>query len=187
MKENRKDWCKLPYAVILDERLTPADAVVYAVLSDMAKGGEVDIRIGSISQLTGLSPRQIHYSIDRLKKAGYVLSAKSTGRKLVIELEQVLPEKQATPESSRKRSSDPEPTENPDYVEEALIGILTKKIAVKDERYVRDVYNDLKTQALASVRDHTKVLSYLSKMISNYVDKSDGFNPYEYEDCINNF
>lgn len=183
MKNNeRKDWCKLPYAIILDERLTPTDALVYAVLLDVSENGEVKRSIAAISQLTGLSPRCIRYVLEHLYKAGYIVSKKTDGRKLILEIKPVIEEKaQEKPKPTKKQEEEPE------HIEEALMSILAKKIKVKNLKYVQDVYDDLKAQATARANDKTKVLAYLSKMISSYEDKSDGFDPYAYEFLINNF
>lgn len=186
----RKDWCKLPYAIIQDDRLTPSDAVLYAVLNDILHDDRSDVQIASLAELTGLSPRQIHYSLNRLQEAGYIISRKTDGRKLIIEIEHVgtksEPEQEQEQPKRSKRKPDPEP-ENPEHVEEALLGILSKKIKVQNPDYVRDVYNTLKAEAAARVRDQSKLLAYLSKMISNYVDNSDGFDPYDCEAFLNQF
>lgn len=174
MKENRKDWCKLPYKVILDENLSNwAAKVLYAVLLDVSNNCVVKKTIKKLSEMTGMSPRYIKDVLTHLQKAGYILSRKTDGRKLILEIQ---------PMDTASTSS----SEATDH-EDALIKLLAKKIRVKDERYVFDVYSDLKAEAMTRVKDPTKVFSYLSKMISNYEDKSDGFNVHNYEDCINNF
>lgn len=185
MKEERKDWCRLPYALLLDERLTTADAVVYAVLSDVLHDGRTDIKIADIVKLTGVPIATTKRSLDKLEEAGYIISRRTDGRRLFIELAQVLPPlKQTEP---RKRKAEQEQEENPEHVEEALRSILTKKLKVKRPEHVDSVYSDLKAQASARVKDKSKALAYLSKMISNYVDTSDGFDADEYEHFLNNF
>ena len=186
MKEKEKGvWCRLPYDLLRDERLTPADAVVYAVLADVLHDGRTDIKQADIAKLTGLCERQVRYSLTRLEKTGYIVSRRTDGRRLFLELAQVLPPlKQTEP---RKRKAEQEQEENPEHVEEALRSILTKKLKVKRPEHVDSVYSDLKAQASARVKDKSKALAYLSKMISNYVDNSDGFDADEYEHFLNNF
>lgn len=182
MKNERKDWCKLPYALLHDERLIPADAVVYAVLADVLHDGRADINVADIVELTGVPERTAYRSLKKLKDTGYILSAKSTGRKLMLELERIVPEAKA------KKKLEPE--ENPENVEEALINILSRKMTGRSQEAVAKKYEELKAQASARVNDQSKTLAYLSKMISNYQDKpdnSDGFDADEYECFLNNF
>lgn len=187
----REDWSRLPYALLLDKRLTVSDAALYAVLLDVSNDRVVNKTIDGIAKLTGLSPRQIHYSLHRLKENGYIVSMKSTGRTLRIELVQVIPEKNEQEQKpKKKRKPEPEPEENPAHIEEALISILTKKMNGKSEKSVAEKYEELKVQASARVTDKTKVLAYLSTMISNYQDKpdnNDGFDADEYESLLNRF
>lgn len=190
MKKNpteRKDWCKLPYSVILDERLTAADALVYAVLLDVSDEGVVMRTIAGISELTGISPSQIKRIVNHLQKAGYIISKKTDGRKLILEIKPVIEEQEKKP---KQKPSEQEPIEKPEHVEEALMSILAKKLNSEDPQYVNNVYNNLKTQAEARVTDKTKILAYLSTMISNYQNKpdnSDGFVADKYAVCVNNF
>lgn len=82
----KKNWCKLSYSAILDKRITFADAVIYAILNDISSDKEVGVQIASIAQLTGLSPTTITRSLKRLKDAGYIVSKRTDGRKLIIEI-----------------------------------------------------------------------------------------------------
>lgn len=185
MKEERKDWCRLPYALLLDERLTTADAVVYAVLSDVLHDGRTDIKIADIVKLTGVPIATTKRSLDKLEEAGYIISRRTDGRRLFIELAQVLP----TLKSKKKEQHEaPAPLlKQVQSRDETLKSTLAKKIKVKRPEYVDGVYAELKAQAEASVKDKSKTLAYLSKMISNYVDNSDGFDPEEYEGFMNIF
>lgn len=191
MKDERKDWCKLPYALMLNERLTAADAVLYAALLDVSNEMVVNKTISGISELTGLSPKTIQRSLQRLKENGYIISAKSTGRTIRIKLVQVIPEKNEQEQKpKRKRKPEPEPEENPEHVEEALQSVLSKKMKGKSEKAVAEKYEELRAQASARVTDESKTLAYLSKMISNYQDKPDnnnGFDADEYECFLNRF
>lgn len=180
MEEVNKSWCKLPYALILDERLTPADTVVYAVLLDKSTERVVKKTIKSIASLTGLSVRQIVRIIENLQRAGYIISKKTDGRRLILELKPLEAAEKKPSESPREDEKKPD-------AEEVLKSVLKKKLRVKTPENVQSTYDDLKAEAMARVKDPTKVLSYLSKMISGYEDKSDGFDAEKYEFVINNF
>lgn len=183
-KEPRKDWCRLPFRLLQDERLTTSDAVIYAVLADVLKNGRNDIKINDIAELSGIPRITVCRSLDRLEEAGYILERKTDGRRLYIELEQVLDP--LKPERKKKKKQE-EPEENPEHVEEALRSILKNKLKVKSPENVERVYNDLKTKAKINVKDSSKLLSYLYQMIYTFVDNSDGFDESQYDMFLNNF
>lgn len=191
-KNERKDWCRLPYALLHDKRLTSADVIVYTVLTDVLHDGRTDIKQTDIAELTGLCERQVKYSLARLKETGYILSKSTDGRKLFIELKQVLPplkpSKKSKPEAPAPEGQEEERKSYPSQSkDEALKNVLAGRLKVKTQSYVDGVYRDLKAEAEARVKDPGKVYAYLSTMISTYVDNSDGFDADEYEFCINRF
>lgn len=194
--EKMKNWCKLPYETLKDERLTLADAAVYAVLLDISNKGIVSRTIAEIAKIIGLSESQTKRYLKKLEDSEYILSKKTDGRRTIIELKQIISPapipadngQEQKPKKKRKPESEQE--ENQEHVEEALRNVLAKKMNGKSEKAVAEKYEELKAQASARVTDKSKILAYLSKMISNYQDKpdnSDGFDADDYECFLNNF
>ena len=201
----RKDWCKLPYALILDEQLTPADAIVYAVLNDISKEGSISTSKETVAKLTGLSQKTIQRSLRKLKENGYItFLATTSGRRIVIQLKQLTAKQ---PAQQKRRANEAErplsgqisfdeeeqqtrqlqkDDEERKEREEKMIKLLSEKIKVKNPVYVKGVYDDLKAEAEARVKDKSKLFAYLFKMINTYEDKSDGFDPTLYKKFINN-
>lgn len=87
--KKRKDWCKLPYTVILDERLSSSAKIIYAVLLDISNDWRVVRTIKSIAELTGVSPRQVLRALEQLREAGYIVSKHTNGRSLTIEIKPI--------------------------------------------------------------------------------------------------
>lgn len=199
MKKERKDWCKLPYKVLLDDRLTPADAVLYAVLADLAnlpsKEGDITIKIANLSELTGLSPATVKRCLEHLKNAGYVISKKTDGRKLIIAIEQVI--SSPAPKSEQEQAEEPKPKKTNNKTQEptdeerkaALIGMLVNKYPYLPLDQIHGIYNSLKSEALARIKDKSKLYSYLATAVKNleFKDNSDGFCSDEYDIFWNNF
>lgn len=187
-EKSRKDWCKLPYALILDEKLTASDAVVYAVLNDISFKGVANTTVSSLAEKIGLSVRQIHYSLKKLKDEGYIVSTKSDGRRLAIVVEQVVGN--SVNEHKPNISYSGAGGTVTDSYEKMLVDNLEKKMHGSSRQQVLDTYEDLKMQAKMRVNDPSKLFAYLSKMIQNYEpkrDNSDGALIDEYNKLWNDF
>lgn len=195
MENSRKDWCRLPYSVIMDENLNNwAAKVLYSVLLDVSNDWVVTKTMDRIAELAGMKLRYVRKLLEQLQEAGYIISRKTDGRRLILELRQIELAgnengQEPKPKKKRKSKSEP-PPENSEHVEEALMNILAKKMQGKSQKRISAVYDELKVKAAVNVKDPKKILSYLSTIISNYQDKpdsSDGFDPDEYEEFLNCF
>lgn len=189
-KKSRKDWCKLPYALILDESLSAADAVVYSVLNDISFGGVATTTLPELVKKTGVPLRTLNRCLKKLKDEGYIVSTKSDGRKLAIVIEQVIGNSASANEHKPNISYSGAGGTVTDSYEKMLVDNLEKKMYGSSRQQVLDTYEDLKMQAKMRVNDPSKLFAYLSKMIQNYEpkrDNSDGALIDEYNKLWNDF
>lgn len=104
-KKDSKAWVRLPLSVLADERLTPYDAVVLAILIDR-DSEKTQISAGEIAKISGISERKARESLKTLEKAGYI-AIKRTGRESIYTLiNQILPPKKRTWKKKAEDSSE---------------------------------------------------------------------------------
>ena len=96
MKDEKKvgsAWVRLPLAVLQDERLTPYEAVILALLIDRDTGdGQVQVKEQELAKTAGISERKVRNSLHLLRDTGYI-SVTRTGRESVYTVAQILPPK----------------------------------------------------------------------------------------------
>lgn len=104
-KKDSKAWVRLPLSVLADERLTPYDAVIMAILIDR-DSEKTQISAGEIAKISGISERKARESLKTLEKAGYI-DIKRTGRESIYTLiDPVLPPKKRTWKKKEEDSSE---------------------------------------------------------------------------------
>lgn len=188
MEEVRKDWCKLPYSAIYDDSINWNEKCVYAILVDISEDCVVVKKMESLSKITGVSPRQLYRILENLQRAGYIVSRKTDGRKIMLEIKPFEEPKKSERKPKKVLGKTSAPDENPQLVEEALKSVLAKKL--NNPSMLDSKYDDMKAEAMVRVDDPSKVLAYLSSMIRNFEDKPDnscGFVAEDYDFLINLF
>lgn len=70
MDNNNQSWYRLPAALLEDDRLTPLDAVVYAVLLDA--GNVVRVAAQALANRCGVPWISVTRSLQRLRQYGYI-------------------------------------------------------------------------------------------------------------------
>ena len=94
-KKDSKAWVRLPLSVLADERLTPYEAVVLAIIIDR-DSESTQVSVEKVAKMSGISERKVRESLKTLEKAGYI-AGKRTGRESIYTLiDQVLPPKKRT-------------------------------------------------------------------------------------------
>lgn len=93
-KKSNQAWIRLPLAVMQDERITKADAIVLANIIDIIDSKkQAEISVEALMKRTGLSKRAVMYAIKHLKECCYI-TAQRTGRASIYSLkEEILPPK----------------------------------------------------------------------------------------------
>ena len=175
-------WFKFPYYVLNDENLTMNAKVLYGVLADKSKnrGWQISINISELAQILQITPRTIITAIKQLQEYGYIVSKKSDGRKLIIEIKPLRDEgkeksqSKPTSEQERSRGGLTQEQEN----------ILLKKLIIKlnDTFKAGEVLKELKEKA----KNAQIPFAYISKSIDNYQEKpssgrSSGFDADKYK------
>lgn len=208
MKNNNENWCRLPYAVMQDERLTGLSAFVYAVMLDRSKNGEeVKITAKKIAELLKKPQRNIERAIKQLKDTGYITGVKQgQSGNTVYTLKKVIPDKKQkskpeqveepqlefdTPDSSGTFETDLTP-EQVRHLSELLATKLSSdnRSPERIDKLLRAEYARMKIFAKDEIRN---VAAYLAKTISKWEtepepkpDDSD-FDADMYDICINNY
>jgi hypothetical protein len=103
-------WCRMPYQLMQDDRLTAADALVYATLLDyctdsfMCSVGKTDL-----SAATGLTTRTLFHCLDRLEACGYLERVKTAGVKNTYKLADIIGlKRQRRTITQSRRTEEPE-------------------------------------------------------------------------------
>lgn len=84
-EENNRSWCRLPLTLLHDSDISAIDAVVFAVLLDMATDRQCIATAIDIATASGLPERTIKRSIAQLIQCGYIERTR-TGRGSVYTL-----------------------------------------------------------------------------------------------------
>ena len=188
--KNDKSWCRMPYAVMKDERLTGLSAFVYAVMLDRAKGDEVTVTAKKLAELLEKPQRNIERAIKQLKDTGYITgTTRGKNGSTVYSLKQILPDKRQKPERDEQEQlafdlPDSSGTFETDLTPEQvrhLSELLATKLSSdgrtpdRIDKLLRGEYAKMKVRAKKDVKD---VAAYLAKMIENWEPEpdSDGYD-----------
>lgn len=207
MKNNNESWCRLPYAVMQDERLTSLSAIVYAVMLDRAKGEEVHITVKELARLTRQSESTTKRAVKQLKDTGYITNVKrGQSGNTVYTLRKVIPDKKQKPKQEEQEQlafdlPDSSGTFETDLTPEQvrhLSELLATKLSSdgrtpdRIDKLLRGEYAKMKLRAR---KDVGNVAAYLAKMIENWEPEPD--SDYGYDDdfdveaykrvCINSY
>lgn len=105
MADKLRNWIKTPMQLIVDEDLTPVDAITYALLLDRA-AADLSVRVsqGKLADLIGVTRKTIICSLSRLERNGYLWRVTNSdgGKSLVYKLTEILTKK---PKKDDKKSN----------------------------------------------------------------------------------
>ena len=188
--KNSNNWCKLPYEVIADERLSHTSMIIYAIMLDKSKGGESKITAEKLSGLTGLALITIRRAIRQLRETGYITSVRvENGRTTFYTLKSVISvevrERSFEPEQPEKISvaDNPAPqascsgtfeTDLSSEQIESLIALYLTKIAYGGEnRALQLIRSDYMNMRLSAQRPIKNPYAYLKSCLLYTSDAAD--------------
>lgn len=192
--KNSNNWCKVPYEVIADERLSHTSMIIYAIMLDKSKEGESKITAEKLSGLTGLALITIRRAIRQLRETGYITNVRiENGRTTFYTLKSVIAievrERPLEPEQPEQISV----TDNPapqgsgtlrtdltsDEIESLIALYMTKIAYGGEERAMKLLESDYLNMRL-SAKSHIKnQYAYLKSTINN--KKPEGQEQEEHE------
>ena len=206
MKNNNQSWCRMPYEVMQDERLTGLSAFVYAVMLDRAKGEEVHITVKKLAEILKKQHKSVERAVKQLKDTGYITDVKrgQSGNTVYI-LKKIIPDKKQ--KSKHEQVEEPEQLEfdtpdnsgtfETDLTQEQvrhLSELLATKLSSDNrsperiDKLLRAEYARMKIFAKDEIRN---VAAYLAKTISKWEAEQkpnkDDFDVDMYDIFINDF
>ena len=92
-KDGSNEWLRLPVRAMQDSDLTACDVLVLSYILDRVDSEEKAVSITSITEKTGLSERQVRYSIENLIANKYITANKHKGQVTTYSQCDVLPPK----------------------------------------------------------------------------------------------
>lgn len=197
---NNGTWCRLPYEVMQDERLTISAAATYAVMLDRAKDGEVNITAKKVAELTGQPQRSVERAIKQLKDTGYITKVtKKQGGSTIYTLKKVIEDKKRKSEQPKQLTFDIpdssgtfETDLTPEQVRKLSELISTKlssdnKSPARIDKLLRSEYARAKACAKEEI---INIYAYLLKTISKWEPEAEEPNDFDvsmYDFLINDF
>lgn len=104
-KNNKNDWCRLPFALLSDNRLNLGDAALYAVLLDKCTDSfTCQCNISDLAIALGVSLSSIKRSANQLERCGYLMHQR-TGRDNIYILTDVIGLKRKKSASDKSASA----------------------------------------------------------------------------------
>ncbi|MDE5936484.1 MAG: helix-turn-helix domain-containing protein [Ruminococcus sp.] len=176
--KNSNNWCKLPYEVIADERLSHTSMIIYAIMLDKSKGGESKITYEKLSGLTNLSLSTIKRAIQQLKATGYITSVRTeNGRTTFYTLKSVIEvrERPAESEQPRQVNVKPAPQDSgtlktdltPEEIDSLIALYMTKIVYGGEERAMKLLESDYLNMRLSAKNHVRNQYAYLKSTINN--------------------
>lgn len=201
---NNQNWCRMPYEVMQDERLTGLSAFVYAVMLDRAKGEEVNITAKKVAELLNRPLRNVERAIKQLKDTGYITDTiRGQNGSTTYTLKKVIPDKKKAPKPEEEPEQlefdtpDNSGTFETDLTQEQvrhLSELLATKLSSDNrsperiDKLLRAEYARMKIFAKKKVDN---VSAYLAKTINKWEAEAkpnkDDFDADMYDEFINDF
>lgn len=176
--KNSNNWCKLPYEVIADERLSHTSMIIYAIMLDKSKEGESKITAEKLSGLTGLALITIRRAIRQLRETGYITNVRiENGRTTFYTLKSVIEvrERPAEPKQPKQTSDKPAPQGSgtlktdltPEEIDSLIALYMTKIVYGGEERAMKLLESDYLNMRLSAKSFIKNSYAYLKSIINN--------------------
>ena len=103
-------WCRMPYQLMQDDRLTAADALVYATLLDYCTDSFMcSVSKTDLSVATGLTIRTCLNCLNRLERCDYLTRTETAGEKNTYKLADIIGlKRQRRTITQSRRTEEPE-------------------------------------------------------------------------------